>query len=186
MRRSLEDTWQHLDTIHLRVNGEPMPRHPDGGRPHVPERMPSIHDSVLVGLRVYSAGLFDADMSDLTLPRSFFGRSGFERVNFANTDLSESCMCWNDFDYCDFSRADLSGCDMRSSIFRHCRFAGAILRGADLRRSTFEECDFSGADMGGAVAEDKSGAGRVRECLSEEQVAVMVWRPDGGPEPPGG
>ena len=104
----------------------------------------------------------------------------------AGTDLSESCMCWNDFDDCDFSGADLSGCDMRASIFRRCSFAGAVLRGADLRRSSFDGCGFAGADLSGAVAEDTGSRARLRELLSAEQVAAVSWVESGGPEPPGG
>src|SRR5947209_58207 len=115
MRRSLEDTWQYLEAV-----GEYAPRDPSG-RPIMRDRMPDMGDEEPLGFSYYKYRLEDADNSNLTLPRSFFGRSWFLRVNFANTDLSESRMCWNDFEDCDFSGADLSGCDMRSSIFERCR-----------------------------------------------------------------
>src|SRR5262249_42883491 len=148
------------------------------------DRMPS-HDDEELGFSYFRYRLEDADNSNLTLPRTFFGRSGFNQVSFANSDLSESRMCWNDFDECDFSGADLSGCDMRASNFKDCKFVGAILRGADLRRSTFDGCDFAEADLAGAVAADENSEGSVDEYVSEKQMAVMVFVDD-GPEPPGG
>jgi uncharacterized protein YjbI with pentapeptide repeats len=147
--------------------------------------MPNFGDEEL-RFSYYKYRLEDADNSNLTLPRTFFGRSWFIRVSFANTDLSESRMCWNDFDGCDFSGADLSGCDLRASRFSGCNFAEAVLRGADLRRSTFEDCDFAGADLSNAVAEDADFQGCVQDYLSDEQQAVVAWFPDEGPEPPGG
>jgi uncharacterized protein YjbI with pentapeptide repeats len=179
MRKSLEDTWRYLEG-----DGEDTPRRPDG-RPFVPDRMPNFDDEEL-GLSYFRYRLEDADNSNLTLPRSFFGRSWFVRVSFANTDLSQSRMCWNDFDGCDFGAADLSDCDLRASRFTGCKFSGAVLRGADLRRSTFEDCDFAGADLAGAIAEDEDFQGCVQDFLSEEQQAVIVWSEGEGPEPPGG
>jgi uncharacterized protein YjbI with pentapeptide repeats len=143
--------------------------------------MPSIYDEEPLGLAFFRTKLEDADNNNLTMPRTFFGRSWFLRVGFTNTDLSESCMCWNDFEECDFSEADLSHCDMRASNFRGCKFVAALLRGADLRRSSFEGCDFTGADLSGAVAEDGEA-----DYLTDEQQAVLAWSVDRGPEPPGG
>jgi uncharacterized protein YjbI with pentapeptide repeats len=153
--------------------------------------MPSIYDEEPLGLSCFRSGLEDADRSHLTMPRTFFGRSWLVRVSFADTDLSESCMCWNDFDDCDFTGADLSGCDMRASKFTGCKFVGAVLRGADLRRSYFKDCEFTGADLTGAVAEGgilytRSGYTGVADFLTKKQQAVMTWTPDEGPEPPGG
>jgi uncharacterized protein YjbI with pentapeptide repeats len=178
MRKSLEETWRYLE-----AEGEKAPRRPDG-RPFVHDAIPNFDDEEL-GFHYYKYRLENADNSNLTLPRTFFGRSWFLRVNFANTDLSEPRMCWNDFDECDFSGADLSGCDMRASNFKGCKFVGAVLRAADLRRSSFEACDFTGADLSGAVAEDADFQGCVQDFLTEEQ-AVMAWSEDEGPEPPGG
>lgn len=175
MRKSLEDTWRYLES-----QGEETPRRPDG-QPFVHDAMPN-HDDEELGFSYFKYRLEDADNSNLTLPRTFFGRSGFERVSFANTDLSESRICWNDFDDCDFSGADLSRCDMRASIFNGCKFIGACIRGADLRRSSFENCDFTGADLAGAVAEDEDAI----DCLTDKQQATMKFVADEGPEPPGG
>lgn len=184
MRKSLEDTWRYLQAA-----GEATPRRLDG-RPFVPDRMPNYDDEEL-GFSYFRYRLEDADNSNLTLPRTFFGRSWFARVSFVNTDLSESRMCWNDFNDCDFTGADLSGCDLRASTFTDCKFVGSVLRGADLRRSYFMDCDFDGANVTGAVAEDgilytESGHAGVADFLTPEQQAVMTWTPDEGPEPPGG
>jgi uncharacterized protein YjbI with pentapeptide repeats len=148
--------------------------------------MPSTDDEAPLSFGYFKSGLDDADRSHLTMPRTFFGRSLFERVSFADTDLKESRMCWNDFEECDFSGADLSGCDMRASHFRGCKFAGAVLRGADLRRSTFDGCDFTGADLSGASAEATGSRARLRDLLSAEQRVAVSWTKDAGPEPPGG
>jgi uncharacterized protein YjbI with pentapeptide repeats len=146
--------------------------------------MPCYDDEEL-GFSYFRYGLEDADNSNLTLPRTYFGRSQLSRVNFVNTDLSESRMCWNDFDECDFSGSDLSRCDMRASIFKNCKFVGTVLRGADLRRSSFEGCDFTGANLAGAVAEHRGSEGAVYNCLSHEQRAGLSLA-ESGPEPPGG
>ncbi len=179
MRKSVEETWSYLE-----AQGDIMPRGSDG-RPFVPTAMPNYDDEDL-SFSIFRSGADDADLSNLSLPRTYIGRSGFRRVSFANTDLSESRMCWNDFEGCDFSGADLSGCDLRASGFNGCKFAGAVLRGADLRRSSFEDCDFTGAELAGAVAQDADFQGCVQDYLSHEQQAVMVWSEDEGPEPPGG
>jgi uncharacterized protein YjbI with pentapeptide repeats len=184
-RRSLEETWHHLE-----AQGEEMPRDP-GGRPFVPPHMPSYEDDEPLGFSFFGRGGEVDDYSNLTLPRTFFGHSTLDRLSFANTGLCGSRMCWNDFLGCDFSGADLSGCDMRASTFTGCRFAGANLRGADLRRSYFKDCDFTGADLTGAVAEGgdlytDSGHEGVQAFLTKEQQTVMTWTEDEGPEPPGG
>lgn len=179
MRNSLEDSWRFLES-----QGEVTPRRADGS-PFVQNAMPNQDDEEL-GFCYYKYRLEDADNGNLTLPRTLFGRSWFVRVSFANTDLSESRVCWNEFEECDFTGADLSGCDMRGSVFKTCKFVGADMRGADLRRSSFEGCDFAGADLNGAVAEDEDAIGCVQDFLTEEQQAGMAWSIDEGPEPPGG
>jgi BTB/POZ domain-containing protein KCTD9 len=180
-RRSIEETWRALE-----ARGRRMP-HDDSGRPFIPPRRPHPHDNEPLGFRFFRTWEEDADFSNFTLMRTFFGRSLFERVDFSGTDLSEGWMCWNDFTDCDFSGADLSGSDMRSSIFARCRFNGAKLLGADLRRSTFEDCDFTNADLTGATADyPHADAYELSERLSDEQWAVMKWDEVPGPEPDGG
>lgn len=179
MRKSLEDTWNFLES-----QGKTAPRHLDG-TPLIHEMMPNFDDEEL-RLSYFSYRLENANNGDLTMPRTFFGRSGFIRVRFANSDLSQSRMCWNDFEECDFSSTDLSGCDMRASKFINCSFIGANLANADLRRSFFKECDFTDADLTNAIVEDEDAEGCVQDWLAKEQCDQIAWADDEGPEPPGG
>lgn len=180
-RRSLEETWQFLQK-----NGLKMPCKSDG-TPFVPLKMPSYDDPERLGFSYFRNGLEAADLSNLSLPRTFFGRSSFEGVSFHNSDLSESRMCWNDFVGCDFSNADLSGCDLRASNYTDCNFTGAILTRADLRCSSFEDCDFSGAIMMEAISDWPSAQDQgLLDCLTEAQRAPMHWHEEPGEEPGGG
>jgi BTB/POZ domain-containing protein KCTD9 len=123
------------------------------------------------------------DLENLTLPRTFFGRSEIGPISFQNTDLSESTLCWNDFIEVNFTDADLSESDLRASIFRRVAFVRTNLRNADLRRSSFEASDFTDADMAGAKLTRKQGE---RIHLSNEQRKVIDWQGSDGEEPPGG
>jgi uncharacterized protein YjbI with pentapeptide repeats len=149
----------------------------------MPQRVPQYDDEPL-GVSIFRTRLADSlDLSDLSLPRTFFGRSEIDQVRFRNSDLHESNLCWNDFLAVDFTGADLSHSDMRSSIFKEVRFAASNLAGADLRRSSFVECVFEDAVMKGvALARKQSSAMR----LSETQQNEIDWRDDDGPEPNGG
>jgi uncharacterized protein YjbI with pentapeptide repeats len=152
--------------------------------PPMPERLPQYDDGDPLGFSVFRVRLDDAvDLSDLTLPRTFFGRSEINRVLFRNTDLHESNLCWNDFNGTDFTRADLSGSDMRSSLFHKVLFINANLNGADLRRSSFTDCHFERAAMKGVVLTHEQGAAM---WLSETQRQSIDWRDEIGPEPGGG
>jgi uncharacterized protein YjbI with pentapeptide repeats len=122
-------------------------------------------------------------LANLTLPRTFFGRSEISSISFKNTDLSESTLCWNDFIEVNFTDADLSESDLRASIFRRVAFVRTNLRNADLRRSSFEACDFTDADMAGAKLTRKQGE---RIHLSDKQRQVIDWQESAGEEPPGG
>src|SRR5437764_465863 len=123
------------------------------------------------------------NLENLTLPRTFFGRSYIQHVSFMNTDLSESTLCWNDFYEVNFTDADLSGCDLRASIFSEVDFVRTNLRNADLRRSTFEACDFTEADMRGAKLTHEQAE---EIDLSEQQQQEIDWQDSDGEEPPGG
>jgi hypothetical protein len=180
-RRPIEETWPHLERQELE-----MPRTPKG-EPFVKSRMPHPGDEGPLGFYYYKHHVEDADLANLTLPRTFFGRSGLYRVRFRNTDLSQSWMCWNDFIDCDFSGAELSDCQMRASIFSHCRFVGANLCQADMRRSSFKGCDFTHARMNGAKAHHPQREEyRLWRRLSEPQQKAVQWSEDPGPEPDGG
>ncbi len=174
-RRSLAETWTYLDT-----DGLEMPRGSEG-EPFVPAAMPNHNDDTL-GFSFFRGRWDEADFSSITIPRTFFGRSTLNGVDFRDTDLTESRMCWNDFTKCDFRGADLSRCDMRASKFVDCDFGGAILRNADLRRSSFRGPEFTGADMRGAVADDDV----YTIGIGDDQYETMNWQDEPGEEPPGG
>jgi BTB/POZ domain-containing protein KCTD9 len=152
-------------------------------RAPMPERLPR-YDDELLGFNVFRTRLADAlDLSDLSLPRTFFGRSEINQVSFRNTDLHESNLCWNDFLEADFAGADLAGSDMRSSLFERVMFVNTKLDGADLRRSSFVDCDFDGAAMKDVALTREQGS---TMHLSETQRRDIDWRDDIGPEPDGG
>ncbi|HVZ98920.1 MAG TPA: pentapeptide repeat-containing protein [Caulobacterales bacterium] len=151
--------------------------------PQIPSRMPRADDEDLVGVRVFRMVVERGDCSGLVMPRSFFGRSEVNAVSFADSDLSESNLCWNDFIDVSFEGADLSRSDMRASLWTRVSFKGADLSGADLRRSFFEACDFSGARMQGVVLTDIL---EITSALSAAQIAAIAWADEEGPEPDGG
>ena len=128
-------------------------------------------------------GVFDADLSNLTLPRTFFGRSEINGYSFRNADLAESSLCWNDFIEVDFSAASLTNSDLRASRFEDCRFICADLRGCDLRDASFPGSDFDGAEMKVAIV---ARIQRNELDLEDKQCLEIDWRDDAGPEPPGG
>jgi uncharacterized protein YjbI with pentapeptide repeats len=74
----------------------------------------------------------EVDFSDLTLPRTFFGRSELDGTAFRNTDLTESNLCWNDFNGV--------GADLRRSSFTGCIFEGALLKGAGMPKGKNCRC----------------------------------------------
>lgn len=175
----------------------------EGNVPRWPDRRPQSGDDPPHGLRFFrtwlgsgtpfglqpsrpedeGGGVGEHDLENLTLPRTFFGRSEISRVSFRNTDLSESTLCWNDFIEVDFTDADLSGGDLRASLFSGTRFVRTSLRNADLRRSSFRGCDFADADLRGAKLTLAQGG---RLTLTQEQRKLIDWQDDDGEEPPGG
>jgi BTB/POZ domain-containing protein KCTD9 len=154
------------------------------GYPPMPERLPQYDGNKRLGVSIFRIRLADAlDLSDLTLPRTFFGRSQINGVSFRNSDLRESNLCWNDFVGTDFTGADLAGSDMRSSLFQKVLFVTTSLDGVDLRRSSFIGCNFEGAAMKSVVLTRQQN---VTMCLSETQRQDIDWRDESGPEPDGG
>jgi uncharacterized protein YjbI with pentapeptide repeats len=181
MRKSLEESWRALEAM-----GHDMPRLPDG-TPHLPSRMPNFDDDDRsVNIAFFRTRYADADLSGFTIPKMNFGRSHFERVNFSESELAESRMCWNDFTRCDFTSASLSRCDLRASNFDGCVFRGADLSGADLRRSNFDACIFEGARMAGAIVHKRSASEDLIPLLSKAQLDEIRWVSEVGEEPPGG
>lgn len=155
----------------------------EGAIPPIPERVPR-HDDEVSGVSIFRMLLgADVDLSNLTLPRTFFGRSELNGTALRNTDLTESNLCWNDFNKVDFSRAVLAGADLRASNFEQADFTAANLERADLRRSRFNKCRFDDAVLKGAVMTHAQGK---KLSLSEAQRASIAWTSDDGPEPEGG
>jgi BTB/POZ domain-containing protein KCTD9 len=120
-----------------------------GKIPPVPDRRPQYDDQEPLGVSFFRTAVTQGDLENLTLPRTFFGRSAVGPVSFKNTDLSESSLCWNDFNEVDFTDADLPRSDLRASIFENVVFVRANLSGADMRHSNFLACDFTDADLRG-------------------------------------
>jgi len=154
-----------------------------GAIPPIPDHRPQFDDDEPLGLTFFRTLVEEGKLENLTLPRTFFGRSEIAFVSFKNTDLHESTMCWNDFNGVNFTDADLSDCDLRASIFRETSFVRASLQNADLRRSNFKDCDFTEANLRGAKLTRKQGE-KIR--LSEQQQSEVDWQESDGDQPPGG
>lgn len=193
-RLSYEESYWLLQRLGRVEDGPVLP---------LPNRRPRFDDDLTHGVRFFrtwvgsgspyglrasspedeGGGLGEHDLENLTLPRTYFGRSEISYISFRNTDLSESTLCWNDFIEVDFTDADLSGSDLRASIFKRTSFVRADLRDADLRHSTFRECNFTGADLCGAKLTRARGQDLV---LSGEQKRVIDWQEGEGEQPDGG
>jgi len=150
--------------------------------PPMRDRMPSYDDEEPLGVSFFRTQVEGEDLSRLSLPRSFFGRSLISKSRWTGSDLSESRMCWNDFEDCDFEGALLVGSDLRASNFDRCSFAGADLSGADLRRSNFEECSFAGANVSGVRLTEEQVQGLGLDARQRTSVSIE----DEGEEPGGG
>jgi BTB/POZ domain-containing protein KCTD9 len=150
--------------------------------PALPPRRPR-HDDDELGVSFFRTLVADDDLSNLTLPRTFFGRSEIRRIGFRGSDLSESTLCWNDFIAVDFTECRMADADLRASTFESVRFVDADLRNVDLRRSTLDNCDITGADLRGA----KLTRSQVRGlALSQHQIESIAWCDEDGDEPGGG
>jgi uncharacterized protein YjbI with pentapeptide repeats len=173
MRLSYEDSCRRLQPAYLSLDDIPP----------LPDRLPQFDDDPL-GVSFFRTYVGDGDdFSNLTLPRTFFGRSEINKASFSDTDLAESNLCWNDFIDVDFSSSVLTRADLRASVFTRVRFASADLRDADLRLSSFEDCDFSEAIMDGTILTREQGATLM---LSAGQREAIAWTDEDGPEPAGG
>lgn len=155
----------------------------DGAIPPMPDHLPQCDDEEPLGVSFFRTFVGEGDLENLTLPRTFFGRSEVGPLSFKNTDLSESNLCWNDFNEVSFEDADLSGSDLRASLYNSVKFVRTNLQNADLRLSTFDSCDFTGAEMKGAKLTREQGSVL---GLSDEQRNVIDWQESDGEEPPGG
>jgi uncharacterized protein YjbI with pentapeptide repeats len=150
----------------------------------LPDQVPQYDDPEPLGVNFFRTMVSDeVPLDNLTLQRTFFGRSEVNKASFRNTDLTESNLCWNDFHGVDFTGATLAKADMRSSQFVDVTFTAADLRGADMRRSSFERCTFDGAILDGAVLTNDQAK---MLSLTPEQRQAIDWRSDPGGEPGGG
>jgi BTB/POZ domain-containing protein KCTD9 len=150
--------------------------------PPLPDRMPRYDDPEPLGVQFFRE-LVSANLSGLTLPRTFIGRCEVSGVSFRDTDLSESALCWNDFIDVDFATAVLQASDLRASSYERVSFVGADLCLTDLRRSDFIDCTFGNALMKGARLTRKQGE---TLPLSDAQRAEIAWQDEDGDEPDGG
>jgi uncharacterized protein YjbI with pentapeptide repeats len=151
--------------------------------PPLPPQQPSINDPEPLGVGFFRTLVAEDALENLSLPRTFFGRSEVRCVSFKNTLLSESNLCWNDFIEVDFTKADLSRSDLRASMFKTVKFVEANLRHSDLRHSTFEECDFTDAELDGVKLTHEQGD---QLTLSNAQRESVSWCSDAGSFPDGG
>lgn len=156
---------------------------PEGTIPPMPNHRPRHDDAEPLGVNFFRTVLADATLNDLTLSRTYFGRSEIKNVLFCRTDLAQSTLCWNDFIQVDFSYTNLSFSDLRASMYIRVSFQNADLKNCDLRRSSFQDCAFDRANMEGAIL---TRAQRSELKLSDEQVKAIAWTDDDGPEPEGG
>ncbi len=162
---------------------------PENAVPPIRPQLPSIQDEAPLGISFFrtfvgeeETGLIE-DIANMTLPRTFFGRTEVRQTSFKHTNLSESCLCWNDFIQVDFTKACLSGSDLRASLYDHVLFVQADLSGADLRHSIFDACDFTGAVMKDVKLTHDQG--RLLNLL-ESQRREIDWQDEDGEEPEGG
>ncbi len=153
-----------------------------GEIPPLPTRRPRHDDPEPLGVSFFRTRV-TGDFSNMTLPRTFFGRSEIAAASFKDSDLSESTLCWNDFEDVDFSDCSLRGSDLRASLFNGVNFSRCDLRETDLRRSSFDGCDFSEADLQGAKLTRRQAAGL---SLSSGQEDGVAWQRADGEEPDGG
>lgn len=156
---------------------------PEGAIPPMPRQRPRYDDEGPLGVSFYRTLLAKVALDDLTLSRTYFGRSEISDVTFRRTDLAQSTLCWNDFNRVSFESANLSHSDLRACQYVHVSFQNADLSNCDLRRSLFEDCDFRGANLAGAKL-TKSGASDLG--LAIEQLDSINWQATEGREPGGG
>jgi hypothetical protein len=171
MRRSYHESFAVLAEA-VEIVGEPRP---------VVTRPPRA-DDLEFGPSIFRTLVEGADLSDLTLPGLYVGRSELRRVFFAGSDLRLATFNWNDVAACSFYRCDLSGADLRACSFERCSFTQAELSQADLRHSSFKDCDFTGARLGGTLMLPNQ---RALMMLSPDQDSVIAWS-DETAEPTGG
>ena len=66
----------------------------DGVIPPMPDHRPQCDDEGPLGVCFFRTFVGEGDLENLTLPRTFFGRSEIGPVSFKNTDLSNATLCF--------------------------------------------------------------------------------------------
>jgi BTB/POZ domain-containing protein KCTD9 len=155
----------------------------EGTIPEISHHLPQYDDEEPLGISFFRTVIEGDNLSNLTLPRTFFCRSEINDISFQNTDLSESHLCWNDFISVDFTDAILASCDLRASNFVDVKFVSANLNSSDLRLSYFDRCDFINASMHGTILTFQQGE---TLDLTDKQRVEIAWTIDDGMEPSGG
>jgi BTB/POZ domain-containing protein KCTD9 len=150
--------------------------------PPLPEKMPAYDDEEPLGVSLFRMKLTGMDLSNMTLPRTFFSRSLFGHCSWAGSDLTQSNLCWNEFNNCDFSQAILANADLRASNFTGCIFDGADLHNADLRHSDFEGCSFKGTVLVGARAKQSQLADLRLDAAHAASLVVEADLPSDMPD----
>jgi BTB/POZ domain-containing protein KCTD9 len=151
-----------------------------GSTPPLPSRRPRYDDPEPLGVEFFRTRVADDKFENLTLPRTFFGRSEIKNMSFKGSDLSESTFCWNDFITVDFAGCELARSDLRAALFERVSFLDANLSQCDLRRSEFRHCNFSRSNLEGAKL-TKSQASSLN--LSADQKRQVDWQEFDGDEP---
>jgi hypothetical protein len=163
------------------------------GDPHPTVNRPPKHDDERPGPSIFRTVVEEVDLTNLTLPGLYVGRSELRDVTFQGSDLHMSTFNWSDLTQCRFMAADLTDADLRACRFVRCAFSSANLSRADLRGSTFADCVFDGAVFEGTKLYRRPGlAGFFRAGsdqrslpLTHEQSDAAEWLKD-SPEPGGG
>jgi uncharacterized protein YjbI with pentapeptide repeats len=149
--------------------------------PPIPSQRPRHDDSGPPGVSFFRTEV-TGELSNLTLLRTFFGKSEIREASFRNTDLTESTLCWCDFEDMDFSDACLRDSDLRAANFDRVNFSRCDLRGSDLRLAHFNNCVFEGAVVKGMKL-TRAQARQVR--LDKSQAQDVDWQSSDGDEPEG-
>ena len=169
MRKSYRESFEFLAQI-VELMGQPRP---DISRP-------PRHDDEELGPSLFRSLVDGVEVSELTLPGVFIGRSQLTSCSFTDSDLHWATFNWSDFLRCEFTACDLSGSDLRACKFEGCSFRDVNLSGVDLRGSSFDGCDFEGARCDGLVLYRRGGllglgVEETEVPLSKEQRGRVSW-----------
>ena len=153
----------------------------EGAIPPLPDHRPRYDDEGPLGVNFFRTSVRDGDIENMTLPRTFFGRSDIGPLSFKTRIVRIYAVLER------FQQGGLHGCQ---SLQKRPPCL-AVLQGAfrqnrspkcRLRQLTFAECDFTDAEMRGARLTHRQGRVIV---LSTQQREAIDWQESDG-SPPGG